>query len=393
MRIVVAPDKFKGSLDAAAVASHLSRGIRETLPDARVTAVPMADGGEGTLEAALANGYERRETIVHGPLGAPVRAAFGLRDRDAIVELAAASGLALVPDGGRDALAATSRRTGELILAALDAGARRIVLAIGGSASTDGGAGLLAALGARLLDASGAGIADGGGSLRELASVDLSGLDPRLARTVFVLACDVDNVLLGPAGAAAVFGPQKGADPSQVSALESGLAVFSRALQRALRTSADGDRHDAGRYSEGRAADPALLPGAGAAGGVGFAAYAVLGAERRPGVDVVVDTVGLRDHLASADLCITGEGSLDDQSLGGKTPIGVARAARALGVPVIAVCGRTTLTEDAWRRAGFVGCYTLTDRAPDADTSMREADRLLIGIGREIAARLDPLPG
>ncbi len=373
--IVIAPDKFKGSLGAGEAAGCLADGIRAVRPDVRVSVVPMADGGEGTLDAALANGYERREAVVHGPLGTPVQASFAMRGDEAVVELALASGLALVPADRRDALAASSRGTGELIEAALDAGATRIVLAIGGSASTDGGAGLIAALGARLLNASGAELDDGGGALREIAAVDLSELDPRVARTGFVLACDVDHVLLGPAGAASVFGPQKGADAEQVEALDAGLADFSRVLQQALR--ADGAGPDE--------RDLALVPGAGAAGGVGFVALAVLGAEQRPGVDVVVDLVRLRDRLVGADLVITGEGSFDEQSLGGKTPVGVARAAGRLGIPVVAVCGRTTLSETAWREAGFVDCYATLDRAPDPETSMREAGRLLTEIGREIA--------
>ena len=195
-RIVIASDKFKGSLTAAEVGRNLARGIRAVRADAEISVVPMADGGEGTLAAALGNGYERRAADVHGPLGTPVRAAFALRDDEAVVEMALASGLALIPAEQRDALAASSRGTGELISAALDAGATRIVLAVGGSASTDGGAGVLAALGARLLDVSGNEIADGGAALRELATVDLSGLDPRVAQTRFVLACDVDHLSL-----------------------------------------------------------------------------------------------------------------------------------------------------------------------------------------------------
>ena len=219
VRIVIAPDTFKGSISAGEAARCLSTGIREARADAEVAVGPMADGGQRTLDAALANGYERREAVVHGPLGAPLRASFAMRGDEAVVELAVASGLALVPAGCRDALAASSRGTGELIAAALDAGATRIVLAIGGSASTDGGAGLIAALGARLLNASGAEVAEGGGALREVATVDLSGLDPRVARTRFVLACDVDHVLLGPAGAASVFGRRRAPTLAQIAVL------------------------------------------------------------------------------------------------------------------------------------------------------------------------------
>lgn len=370
MRIVIAPDKFKGSLTAAEVGDHIALGIRAACADPDITVVPMADGGEGTVDAALANGFSRIEVEVSGPLGAPVRAAIAVRGEEAVVEMAAASGLALVDEPDRDALAATSRGTGELIRAALDAGVTRIVLAIGGSASTDGGAGMLAALGARLLDAEGRDVADGGGPLAEVVDVDLSGLDARIAETNFMLASDVDHTLLGPHGAACVFGPQKGASATDVLELERGLTVFARALQGA---------------SGGE--DFASHPGAGAAGGVGFAALAVLGAERLPGVDVVVDFTRLRAHLAGADLAITGEGSFDDQSLGGKTPMGVLAAAASLAVPTVVVCGRSLLDEAAWREAGFVGCFATADRAPDAETSMRETGPLLQAIGAELVRR------
>lgn len=379
MRIVIAPDKFKGSLSAQEVGEHIEAGIRAVVADADLTVVPMADGGEGTLDAALAGGFDRVDVDVSGPLGEPVSAAFALHGDEAVIEMAVASGLELLPPDRRDALAASSRGTGDLIRAAVDAGAKRIVLAIGGSASTDGGAGMLAALGARLLDASGDEIADGGGALAEIASIDLDGLDPRIADTQFVLASDVDHPLLGPRGAACVFAPQKGAAPDQVLLLERGLTAYSRAVQTAL--GAGEDTPDADADAEGFA----CLPGAGAAGGVGFGALAVLGAERRPGVDVVVEFTRLRAHLAGADLAITGEGSFDEQSLGGKTPMGVAAAADSLGVPTVAVCGRTTLSEEAWRQAGFRGCFATMDRAADRATSIREAGRLLEEIGRDIS--------
>lgn len=370
MRIVIAPDKFKGSLTAQEVGDHIGIGVRAACADPDITVVPMADGGEGTLDAALANGFSRVEVDATGPLGAPVRAAIAVRGDEAVVEMAAASGLALVEEGERDALAASSRGTGELIRAALDAGAGRVVLAIGGSASTDGGAGMLAALGARLLDADGREIADGGAALADVAEVDLSGLDERIASTSFQLASDVDHTLLGPRGAACVFAPQKGASPAQVLQLERALTAFARALREAT----GGE-------------DFAPHAGAGAAGGVGFAALAVLGAERLPGVDVVVDFTRLRAHLAGADLAITGEGSFDEQSLGGKTPMGVLAAATSLGVPTAVVCGRSLLTDEAWRNAGFVGCFATADRAPDAETSMRETGPLLQAIGAELVRR------
>ena len=374
MRVVIAPDKFKGSLSAADVGDALRSGILEVQPEADLSVVAMADGGEGTLDAALANGFDRLEATVTGPLGSPVTAAVALQASTAVVEMAAASGLALVPPETRDALAASSRGTGELIRAALDAGAETIVLAIGGSASTDGGAGMLAALGARFLDDAGTELPDGGGALSSIAEADLSGLDPRIARTRFILASDVDNPLLGPQGAAAVFAPQKGASPADVAQLELALTAYARAV----------------RIGSGDAADtasppPETRPGAGAAGGLGFAAIAALGAQQRPGVDVVIEFTRLRAHLAGADFVITGEGSLDEQSLGGKTPVGVARAAATLGVPAIAVCGRTTLAEPAWRAAGFAQCFATLDRAPDAASSSRDAARYLSDIGRDIA--------
>lgn len=293
MRVVIAADKFKGSLTAAEVGGHLSIGLASVLPDCEIAAVPMADGGEGTLEVAADAGYALHEAVVTGPLGDPVAAHFAVRGDEAVVELARASGLGLISPDHRDALRATSRGTGELILAALDAGAKVVMLAVGGSASTDGGAGMLRALGARLLDEGGAEVPDGGGGLLRVASVDLAGLDPRIAETRIVLASDVDNPLLGPRGAVAVFAPQKGARRAECARLELGMTVYARALLRAI----DGD------------ADLASQPGAGAAGGVGFAALAALGADRWPGVEVVAAIARLRAHLAGCDLVITGRGA------------------------------------------------------------------------------------
>lgn len=383
MRIVVAPDKFKGSLEAPDVAAALEAGIRSVDPSARVVRLPVADGGEGTLEAALGAGFVSGPVTVTGPVGQPVEAAFALRDRTAVVEMALASGLAALPvdEHGEpvlDAGGATSRGTGELVRAALDAGAELVVLGVGGSACTDGGAGLLQALGARLLDAAGEELDRGGAALARLDRVDLAGLDPRLAGTEFVLAADVDHPLLGERGAAAVFGPQKGAGPEQVRALDASLTVLRDRLGDALGETAL------------RAAE---APGAGAAGGVGYAALAVLGARRRPGVEVVLEFVGLAEELSGADLVITGEGSLDEQSLGGKTPLGVLDTARGAGVPALAVCGRTTLEPRVLREAGFLRTYALTDLEPDPRTCMREAGRLLEQVGARLARELPGLLG
>lgn len=363
MRVVVAPDKFKGTLTASQVAHAVAAGLTDECPTARVTELPVADGGDGTLDAVLAAGFARLPVRVTGPTGEPVEAAVGVRDRVGIVELALASGLALLPDGHPDPLHATSRGTGELVRAALDAGCRQVVLGVGGSACTDGGAGMAQALGVRLLDASGVDLPDGGGALAYLDTVDLARLDPRVAAVDVVLASDVDNVLLGERGAAAVFGPQKGATAQDVAVLDAALARWAELV------------------------DPgaARLPGAGAAGGVGYAALALLGARRRPGIEVVLDLVGFADRVRGADLVITGEGSLDEQTLSGKAPMGVAAAASTTGTPVVAVCGRCTLDASALRRAGIAAAYALTDLEPDVDRCLSDPVPLLDEIGHRVA--------
>ncbi len=390
MRVVVAPDKFKGSITAAGVAEHLARGLSAGLAHpVDVVCVPIADGGDGTVDAALAAGFEPVTVTVSGPVGHPTPATFAVGDghglgapgvRTAVVELATASGLGKLPhtESGQpelDALHASSRGTGELIAAALDAGAALIVLGVGGSACTDGGAGMVAALGARLTDADGGELADGGGPLGALAAVDLSGLDERVGRTRFVLASDVDNPLLGPRGAAAVFGPQKGADPGQVLALDAALTRWRELLTPLL--------------PAGQVEEAALRPGAGSAGGVGFAALAVLGAEFRSGIDVVLGLTDLDDVIAGADLVLTGEGSLDEQSLGGKAPIGVARLARRHGVEVRAVCGRSSLSPDQAAAAGLTAIYPLTDEEPDVRRCIAEPGPILEHVGARIAAELN----
>ncbi|MEX3508984.1 glycerate kinase [Kocuria carniphila] len=378
MRIVVAPDKFKASVSAEEAAEHIAAGIREAQPDAQVTILPVADGGEGTLDAAVTADYTRHDLTVTGPIGEPVAAAWARLDNTAVVEMSLASGLAALPHdaNGEPILAAreaTSRGTGEMIAAALDAGCTQVILGVGGSANTDGGAGMLAGLGARLLDEQGNEIPDGGAALAQLASVDVSGLHPGISAAQFILAADVDNPLTGERGAAAVFGPQKGASEQDVSELDAALATFRDVLAEALGDSAR---------------DAAEAPGAGAAGGVGYAALAVLDATRRPGIDVVLDLVNLDDAVTGADLLITGEGSLDEQSLGGKTPVGVLKVGQAHGVPVIAVCGRTTLDRKTLEDTGFRATHALSDLAPDPQTSMREAPRLLREVGHTVASEL-----
>ncbi len=381
MRIVIAPDKFKGSLSAPDVARHLETGLQSAAGhNLEVLRIPVADGGEGTLDAAVGSGFTRRSAVVSGPTGQPLTAEFAVRGREAVIEMAAASGLAVLP-GGPDsatAKAATSLGTGELIRAALDAGCRHIILGVGGSANTDGGAGILQGLGARLLDADGGDLPPGGAALADLAGIDFSGFDSRLDDARFILASDVDNPLLGPDGAPAIFGPQKGATPADVRTLDGALANFVQVL--------------AGEIGP-RALKAAGAPGAGAAGGVGYAAIAVLAATRRPGIDVVLEFTRLADRLEGADLVITGEGSLDEQSLLGKTPVGVARAAAAAGVPVVAVCGRTTLTPQQQRESGFRQVYPLTSLESKVEVCIAEAGPLLEELGKQICRELaDPTP-
>jgi glycerate kinase len=391
MRIVIAPDKFKGSLSAPDVARHLEEGLRkgsataagpgplEVMGTLEVLRIPVADGGEGTLDAAVGSGFTRRRAVVSGPTGQPLTAEFAVRGREAVIEMAAASGLAVLPgyDGGRpgsaSARAASSLGTGELIRAALDAGCRQIILGVGGSANTDGGAGVLQGLGARLLDAAGNELPLGGAALADLAAIDFSGFDTRLEESRFILASDVDNPLLGAEGAAAIFGPQKGATAADVGELDAALANFVQVLAAEIGP---------------RAVKAASAPGAGAAGGVGYAAIAALAASRRPGIDVVLEFTRLAERLAGADLVITGEGSLDEQSLLGKTPMGVARAAAAAGVPVLAVCGRTTLTPEQQQNSGFRQVYPLTALERNVEICIAEAGRLLEELGQHIGVHL-----
>jgi glycerate 2-kinase len=367
MRIVVAPDKFKGSLPAAGVAAAVAAGLRAVAGDAEILTMPVADGGDGTVDAAVAAGFERVPVTVAGPLGEPVRASYARRGAVAVAELACACGLALLPAGRRAPLTAASFGAGEVLRAALDAGARQVVLGVGGSASTDGGAGLLRALGARVLDDRGEPVGPGGAGLDEVAVLDLAGLHAAVHTAEFVLAADVDNPLSGPDGAAAVFGPQKGASPADVARLEAGLRRWADVVAAAV------------------GKDWSRTPGAGAAGGVGFAALAVLGARMRPGIELVLELTGLESRLAGADLVVTGEGSLDAQSLAGKAPVGVARAAARHGVPVVAVAGRNTLTAAELAAAGIAAVYPLTDLEPDLERCHAEAAALLRRAGQMIA--------
>jgi glycerate 2-kinase len=371
VRVVIAPDKFKGSASAAEVAAALAAGLRRTRPEADIVLLPVADGGDGTVAAALSAGFELVPGLAHGPVGEPVETGFAFLavTRTAVVELADVTGLRLLP-GPKAPLTASTYGVGEVMAAALDHGATTIVLGIGGSASTDGGAGMLQALGVVLAGPDGEPLARGGAALAGLARIDAAGLDPRITggRCSVLVASDVDNPLLGPAGAAAVFGPQKGASPADVVLLDHALARWAELTAQVTGT------------------DVASAPGAGAAGGTGFGALAYLGARLVPGVELVLDLIGFDAALAGADLVITGEGSLDEQSLSGKAPVGVARAAGRAGVPVVAVAGQLSLTPDQLAAAGIAAGYSLAGLEPDPAASMNRASELLEQIGAQVGA-------
>ncbi|MBE1561527.1 glycerate kinase [Nonomuraea africana] len=374
--VLVAPDKFKGSLSAAEVAGRVSAGLGVPTVE-----LPVADGGDGTVDAAVACGFTRVTREVTGPTGEPVAASYAWLDesRTAVVELAEASGLRRLP-GGPEPLTATSHGTGELIADAVRRGARRVVLGLGGSASTDGGAGMVQALGARLLNSAGEELGRGGAALRELAKIDISGFID-ISGVEVVVASDVDNPLLGPHGAAAVYGPQKGATPEDVALLDAALGRLA-----AVATQTHGLLGAVEHDGTPRPMGVAGAPGAGAAGGVGFAALAFLHADIRPGIEYLLDLLGFDEHVKGARLVVTGEGSLDEQSLRGKAPVGVAQAAGRAGVPVVAVCGRRTLSDEALRAAGIEAAYALTDLEPDPERCMAEAGPLLERLAARVAA-------
>ncbi|OJA05566.1 glycerate kinase [Halomonas sp. QHL1] len=356
MNVLLCPDSFKDALSAQDAAAAMARGVRRPAPQAHVQVCPLADGGEGSLDALIAaTGAERRQLNVQDALGRPRQAAWGwLSDqRTAFIELAEASGLQHLEADERNALRTSTFGVGELLLAALDQGAEKALLLLGGSATNDGGAGMLQALGARFLDQNGESLPPGGAALSQLASLELDGLDPRLAKLTLEAAVDVDNPLLGERGASAVFGPQKGASPEEVEQLDRALGHFADISAHAL-----GD-------------DYRTLPGAGAAGGMGFAAKAFLKATLKPGIEMIMQQADMAKLLANADVVITGEGRLDGQSLAGKTPIGVSRAAKRLNKPVLVLAGSLG---DGWQAcfdegvtAAFAladGPMTLTDALP-----------------------------
>ena len=324
MKVVIAPQSFKGSISALDAARAMEEGVLRVVPDAETVLVPVADGGDGTLDTLVdATGGEVRSATVTGPVGKPVTAEWGaLGDgRTAVIEMARTSGLALLSLAERDPLHATTYGLGELVREALDAGFRRFIVGIGGSATNDGGAGMAQALGVRLLDEAGRDLPPGGAAMADLRSIDMSGLDERATGARFSVACDVSNPLTGPEGASAVYGPQKGATPGMVEQLDAALKNFAGVVE-----------HDIGMSID-------AVPGSGAAGGLGGGMMAFLGGSLQAGVDIVLDHVGLDDRLEGADLVLTGEGRIDFQTVYNKAPIGVARRAKRRGIPVVAVCG------------------------------------------------------
>ncbi|HEN8707011.1 glycerate kinase [Pseudomonas aeruginosa] len=362
MKVVIAPDSFKESLSAELVAEAIALGVRDSAPDAEIVCVPMADGGEGTVDAVLAaTRGERRFSRVRGPLGAEVQATWGWlsESRTAVIEMAAASGIHLVAPAARDVTRASTFGTGQLVLQALNAGAQRIIMGFGGSATNDGGTGMLRALGAKFLDSVGDELEEGGLALNALRRIDLSSLDERLHKVRIDVACDVDNPLTGPKGASHVFGPQKGASPDQVLALDESLAAYADIVAEQLQE------------------DVRDFPGAGAAGGIGFAAKAFLQAEFRPGVQLIADLSGLSLAVQGADLVITGEGKLDEQTLYGKTPAGVAAIAAAAGVPTVAIAGTLGAGYQRLRNIGIVAAFSITSGPMNLESACADAAMLL----------------
>ncbi|MDS1141586.1 glycerate kinase [Pusillimonas sp. SM2304] len=361
MRVVIAPDSFKECLSAADVAAAIASGVRQALPQADIACVPMADGGEGSLDAVLdATQGERRQLKVLNANGLPTQASWAwLGDGKAFIEMAAAAGLEQIPPAERKPLQASSYGVGQLIQAAVQAGARHIVLGLGGSATNDAGAGLLQALGARLLDEQGNELPSGGAALQKLARIQLHDLDPRLNDVQFEIAVDVDNPLCGPKGASAIFGPQKGASADDVAVLDAALAHFADVCARHCGK----DERD--------------IPGMGAAGGLGFAIKTCFNASFRPGVELMAELSGLAAAMQGADLVFTGEGRMDAQTLLGKTPAGVARYARRDGIPVIAIVGSLGEGYEALYQAGITAAFSLAPGPISLEQAYQQASEYL----------------
>ncbi|TDT60854.1 glycerate kinase [Enterobacter sp. AG5470] len=373
MKIVIAPDSYKESLSALDVATAIESGFREIFPSAEYVKIPVADGGEGTVEAMVAATEGRIVNVtVKGPLGEQANGFYGLSgdEKSAFIEMAAASGLEKVPPAKRDPLVTTSWGTGELIRHALDAGVKHIIIGIGGSATNDGGAGMVQALGAKLLNGKGEQIAFGGAALETLERIDISELDKRLADCRIEVACDVTNPLTGKEGASAVFGPQKGATPEMISRLDDALGRYAKIIARDLDL------------------DVLNLAGGGAAGGMGAALYAFCGAELRHGIEIVTDALDLDKYVADADLVITGEGRIDSQTVHGKVPVGVAKVAKRYRIPVIGIAGSLTADVGVVHSHGIDAVFSVIYRICSLDDALANARENVRMTARNVAAVL-----
>ncbi|MCI4130181.1 glycerate kinase [Bacillus haynesii] len=371
MKIVIAPDSFKESMTSLEAARSIEKGFKAVLSDAEYVNIPVADGGEGTVQALVdATGGDIVYQTVTGPLGKPVKAAYGLLGdgKTAVIEMAEASGLHLVPPGQRNPLLTTTRGTGELILDAAEKGVSTIIIGLGGSATNDGGAGMAAALGAKFLNRDGEEIENGGGALAEIAKIDVSGLNPKLKHIQFEAACDVDNPLTGPRGASAVFGPQKGANSEMTALLDQNLKHYAAAVKAELGCEIDS------------------IPGAGAAGGLGAGLCAFLNAELKSGVDIVLDTLSFSERIKGADLVITGEGKIDGQTVGGKTPAGVAKRARSENIPVIAFAGSLGEGCELVYDIGICALFSIVPGISSLENALADGSSNLTRCARNVAA-------
>lgn len=373
MKIVIAPDSYKESLSAQEVATQIEAGFREIFPDASYVKLPVADGGEGTVEAMVAATQGRIvEVQVTGPLGDKIDAFFGLSgdEKTAFIEMAAASGLERVPPAQRNPLLTTSYGTGELIRSALDHGVKHCIIGIGGSATNDGGAGMAQALGAKLLDAQGESIGFGGGALDALKRVDVSELDQRIKRCRFEVACDVTNPLTGKLGASAVFGPQKGATPAMIVQLDNALKQYAEVIRHSLDIDVD------------------QVPGSGAAGGMGAALLAFCGAELRQGIEIVTEALGLDELVRDASLVITGEGRIDSQTVHGKVPIGVARVAKRYNKPVVGIAGSLTADVGVVHEHGLDAVFSVLYNICSLEEALDNAAANVRMTARNVAATI-----
>ncbi|MCY8343747.1 glycerate kinase [Bacillus haynesii] len=371
MKIVIAPDSFKESMTSLEAARSIEKGFKAVLSDAEYVNIPVADGGEGTVQALVdATGGDIVHQTVTGPLGKPVKAAYGLLGdgKTAVIEMAEASGLHLVPPGQRNPLLTTTRGTGELILDAAEKGVSTIIIGLGGSATNDGGAGMAAALGAKFLNRDGEEIENGGGALAEIAKIDVSGLNPKLKHIQFEAACDVDNPLTGPRGASAVFGPQKGANSEMTALLDQNLKHYAAAVKAELGCEIDS------------------IPGAGAAGGLGAGLCAFLNAELKSGVDIVLDTLSFSERIKGADLVITGEGKIDGQTVSGKTPAGVAKRARSKNIPVIAFAGSLGEGCELVYDIGISALFSIVPGISSLENALADGSSNLTRCARNVAA-------